>query len=86
MITGAQAYTSPDARTRVRDLSPDVIVYLELGFWERGVCVGGSRPKTLLKPCYWVAADGSVHLAWLSPGQVDALARFGLTRWHGGGW
>ncbi|MCG8544087.1 MAG: hypothetical protein MJE12_07750, partial [Alphaproteobacteria bacterium] len=38
----------------VERLRPRALVYLDLGFWERSACRGTSRPRFILKPCYWV--------------------------------
>ncbi len=59
-------------------LQPRALVYLELGFWERGACSGGVPPTFILKPCFWQGADGEVELVLPPDGLVDKMASLGL--------
>jgi hypothetical protein len=34
-------------------LDPDVIIFLDSGFWGRGACRGRNKPRWVFKPCYW---------------------------------
>ena len=65
-------------RRHIKSIRPVTLIYLELGFWGRAVCSGKNRPQTILKPCYWVDATGSVHLVKPAPGYVDRMSMLGL--------
>ena len=59
-------------------LEPRALVYLELGFWERGACSGASRPAFILKPCFWSSGDGGVALVLPPQGLVAKMGSLGL--------
>ncbi|MCG8510448.1 MAG: hypothetical protein MI741_14580, partial [Rhodospirillales bacterium] len=60
-------------------LKPRALVYLELGFWERGACSGRTRPRLINKPCFWTPPGQSKAELILPPdGMVDDFARFGI--------
>lgn len=66
------------ARRHIDSLQVNTIIYLELGFWNRSVCSGKTRPAKILKPCYWVEGNGAVHLVTPRPGYVHRMASIGL--------
>jgi hypothetical protein len=74
--SGAQAILL--ARRWISRLEPVAIVYWETGFWERGVCKGDTRPKRILKPCYWVRPDGGAELIAPPQGYVRERAAWGM--------
>lgn len=74
--SGAQALLL--ARRHTASVRPQTIVYLELGFWDRAVCSGATRPQNILKPCYWVDEGGTVPLVTPSPGYVHRMSRAGV--------
>lgn len=74
--SGAQALLL--GRRVVSSVQPTAIIYLELGFWERGVCSGPTRPTRVLKPCYWVDGDGEAYLVTPPAGLVRYAGAFGL--------
>lgn len=74
--SGAQALLL--ARRHIKSLRPKAIIYLELGFWDRSVCSGRTRPATILKPCYWVDGDDGVHLVTPRSGYVHRMSSIGL--------
>lgn len=78
--SGAQALLL--ARRHAASVQPHTIIYLELGFWDRSVCSGKTKPVNILKPCYWVSKDGEGHLIKPRPGYVHRMSRAGLR--HGG--
>ena len=60
--TGVVAVASPGygaaqalvlAERWVESLSPKIIIYLDIGHWQRSACTGSTRPHYILKPCYW---------------------------------
>ena len=59
-------------------LKPKSIVYFETGFWDRGICIGKSRPKIILKPCYWVNPKGYAELVLPVPAYVEMMSNFGI--------
>ena len=74
--SGAQAILL--AKRHIDKLRPSAIVYLELGFWERAVCSGFTKPVRILKPCYWVEPTGRAQLVTPPQGWVELAGRFGL--------
>jgi hypothetical protein len=74
--SGAQAILL--AKRHLERVRPSAIVYLDLGFWDRAVCSGSSRPTRILKPCYWVDPTGRVRLVTPPLGWVEHAGRFGL--------
>ncbi len=75
--SGAQALAL--ASRWLPELKPKAIVYFETGFWERGVCFGKSRPKTILKPCYWINAKGDANLILPVPGYTERMSGLGIS-------
>lgn len=59
-------------------LDPRAMVYLELGFWERGACSGSAQPAFILKPCFWSSADGEMELVLPPQGLVEKMGSLGL--------
>jgi hypothetical protein len=60
-------------------LAPRAIVYLDLGLWERSACSGKSRPRVILKPCYWQAPHAkTAELTVPPPGTVRRFASWGV--------
>lgn len=74
--SGAQAVLL--ARRHIEKVRPAAIVYLELGFWERAVCSGATKPVRILKPCYWTDQSGHGQLVMPPEGWVQRAARLGL--------
>ena len=63
----------------IERLSPRALVYLDLGHWARSACTGDSRPRVILKPCYWEnPTTGNAELVLPPPGFVQTAARWGL--------
>jgi len=60
------------------ELKPRALVYLELGFWERGACSGTAAPAFILKPCFWSGENGEVELVLPPPGLVEKMGSLGL--------
>lgn len=49
----------------VERLRPRALIFLDFGFWERSACRGTTRPRFILKPCYWVdPRTGGVETVW----------------------
>jgi hypothetical protein len=62
-----------------RQLKPRVIVFLDHGSWERAACGGASRPRAILKPCYWQAPGAqSAELVLPPPQRVSHWADWGV--------
>ncbi len=59
-------------------LEPRALVYLELGFWERGACSGAAQPAFILKPCFWSGGDGKAELVLPPEGLVAKMGALGL--------
>lgn len=74
--SGAQALLLGERAAKL--VEPDVIVYLEMGFWERAVCTGNDRPERILKPCYWTGSDGKARLVLPHSGKVHDASRYGI--------
>lgn len=75
--SGAQAALL--ARRWAGPLTPNALVYLELGFWERGACSGRTRPKHILKPCFWTDPEtGRAELVAPPAGYVERMAAWGV--------
>ena len=63
----------------VDTLEPTALIYLDLGFWERGACRGETKPTWLLKPCYWVdPATGETISVTPPKGLVARAAALGV--------
>lgn len=75
--SGAQAVLLADRWVEI--LKPRALVYLELGFWERGACSGRTRPRYINKPCFWTPREAT-HADLVVPpdGMVGDFARFGI--------
>lgn len=74
---GAQATLLAERWSSV--LKPKALVYLELGFWERGACSGRTRPWLINKPCFW-SPPGQAEAELVLPpdGMVEGFSRFGV--------
>lgn len=77
------AYSSAQAlglaQRWVGRLRPRAIVFLEMGQWARAACSGTSRPRFILKPCYWQPPGSSrAQLVWPRAGQVTGWAKKGV--------
>ena len=60
-------------------LGPAAVVYLTLGLWTRSVCHGDTRPRDILKPCFWInPATDQIELVRPPPGYVEAQAALGI--------
>lgn len=80
--TGSPAYGGAQvvALTQrwVGKLKPKALVYFENGDWIRGVCKGETRPRFIMKPCYWVRPDGGAELVRPPENHVKQMAAWGL--------
>ena len=60
-------------------LDPQALVFLDLGFWNRGACRGRTRPRTVLKPCHWFdPVSGETIRVAPAPGLVEWASMLGV--------
>ncbi len=60
-------------------LDPEALVFLDLGFWDRGACRGASKPRWVLKPCYWFDPGSGKTIRVAPPaGLVENAGIFGV--------
>lgn len=83
IVVASPAYSSAQslllAERHIISARPRALVYLDIGMWERATCRGSSRPRAILKPCYWLP-PGMVEAELVVPpsGRVERLAYWGV--------
>lgn len=68
----------------VRELRPKIVIYLDLGMWQRSLCHGAERPRHILKPCFW--RDPASQEMFIVTPQPDYVRTMAARNVYPGGW